>query len=173
MKKIVATPNETKTGFSIPSEYSKSMLKEWLKKYTRFEIVPIITETHKGRRYLEGAVIPSYCFFQYGIDPRDPQCDETRRYLFKRDFHYEIVTNRKGEPVRAPKSSKGQAMEILTLWTEWATENGCPVPSPDLYKLWRDKWAFDLRFPTYFDFLSFLKLEVDAMPSSETLSMLK
>lgn len=173
MRKIIATPNEAKTAFAIPSEYSKALLLDWFKKYNRFEIIPIITESTKGRGYLEGAVIPQYCKWQYDVNPKDPQKDETRRFLFKRDFHYEVVTDRSGKPVRAPRSSKGMANEILNTWTEWASENGCPIPNPELYKLWRDEWSMNPRFPYYFEFLEVLGVEVDAMPSKETLSVLE
>ncbi len=172
MRRIYAKPNNERTGFHIPSEYNKALLLEWFKKYKGFYIEPDIAESVKGRRYLEGAVIPEYCLFQYNIDPRDPNKSEQRRFLFKRDFNYEVVNDRDGNPVRAPISSKGIANEILNTWTEWATENGCKVPNPKLYKLWKNKYKIDARFPTFHDFLAFLKIDCDAMPSSETLSVL-
>lgn len=173
MRKVIAQPNETKRGFHFPSEYSRSLLLDWLKKYDKFEITPVIYDSYKSRRYLEGAVIPEYCRWQYNIDPRDPQRDEARRYLFKRDFNYEVITGKEGEPVRIPLSSKGKVREILEKFTEWASENGCKIPNPDLYKMWRDEWSMDLRFPTFHDFLTFLNLDCDAMPSRESLKILE
>jgi hypothetical protein len=164
---IIAIPNEKKTAFAIPSDHAKSMLLSWFHKYEKFKIEPITEETRKGRKYLEGAVVPSYCKWQYGIDPRDPEKDEARRYLFKRDFNYEIITDRDGKPVRMPKSSRGQANAILERFTEWASENGCPIPNPALFKLYRDKWSMDPRFSSYHDFLDQLDLAEDAMPSTE------
>lgn len=173
MKEITARANETKNGFTFPSEYSKALLLEWMKKYSKFKITPIDTETRKGRRYLEGAIIPEYCSFQYDIDPCELTKDEARRWLFKRDFNYNIIQDREGNPVRIPESSKGKANDLIQAWTQWATENGCKVPNPELYKLWRDKWKVDGRFPTFHEFLKFLKLDCDAMPSAETLKVLE
>jgi len=42
MQKITAIPNETKNGFTFPSEYNKATLLEWMKKYRLFEIKPIV-----------------------------------------------------------------------------------------------------------------------------------
>lgn len=170
--KMIAGPNDTANGFRL-SEYNSARLKEWMKKYKYFEIVPLIGDSPKGRRYLEGAVIPEYIYFQYGIDPRDQQRDEARRYLFKRDFNYEIIKDREGNPAKVPMSSVGKVKELLNEWTEWATENGCRIPNPELYKLYRDKWKVDVRFPTFHDFLTFLGLECDAMPSAQTLKKLE
>jgi len=173
MQKITAIPNETKNGFTFPSEYNKATLLEWMKKYRLFEIKPIVKESIQVRGYLEGGIIPAYCEWQYEIDPRERGRSEQRRFLFKRDFNYEVVNNRDGAPVRSPVSSRGIASQLATKYTEWASENGAPIPNPDLYKLWRDKYAIDERFHTFFEFLKFLNIECDAMPSSATLAKLK
>jgi hypothetical protein len=171
--KITLTPNEKRNGFSVPSEYNKGILGEWLKKYNSFKLEPDEEETRSSRGYLEGGVIPAYCEWQYGINARDLRRDTQRRNLFYTDFNFEIVANRNGDPVKSPVSSKGLSKHILGSFTRYAEENGCPIPNPALYKLWRDKWSMDFRFPTYFDFLDFLGLQVDAMPSQETLDKLK
>ena len=173
MKHLILKPNAARNGFTSPSDYAKAMLMEWMKEFDAFEITPVVPENIKKRRYLEGAVIGAYCKWQYGIDPRDPGLGEARRTLFKRDFHYEIVENRKGEPERIPASSRGKASAILDRWTKWAGENGCPIPNAELFKLYRDKWSQDIRFPSFHDFLAFLDLEVDAMPSDQTLKKLE
>jgi len=173
MEPITAIPNKEKTGFHFPSEYNRLRLLEWFQKFKTFHIVPADEETIKGRRYLEGAVIPAYCEWQYKINARNRGKDEQRRFLFKKDFNYEIIKDREGNPVRAPVSSKGLAAIISDTYTRWASENGAPIPNPKLFKLWRDKWKNDLRFPTFFEFLDFLELECDAMPSSETLAKLE
>jgi hypothetical protein len=173
MKPLYLGVNETRTAFKANSDYTKAQLTEWLKKYHSFEVKPVMSDTKKGRRYLEGAVIPAYCKWQYDIDPRQRGCDEARRTLFKRDFNYEVVANRAGEPVRIPLSSQGKVKELTDKYTAWAMENGAPVPNPDLYKLYRDKWSQDPRFDCYHDWLAFLGLEEDAMPSAETLAVLE
>lgn len=128
-------------------------------------------ESVASRGYLEGAVIPEYCRWQYGIDPRAKGMATQRRSLFKRDFNYEIVENRQGEPVRAEASSKGLAKEILGKYTRYCEENGCPIPNADLYKYWKDNYSMEKRFAHYFDWLEFLGLETDSMPSQQTLDM--
>jgi hypothetical protein len=170
--KIILTPNKDKTGFSVPSEYNKKVIADWVKTYKQFTLEPVVNESYKKRRYLEGAVIPAYCHWQYGIDPRDARKDEARRLLFKKDFHFEIGEDRAGNPVKIPTSSKGMAGQILEVFTRYAEENGCPIPNADLYKIWRDKWRIDIRFPTFFEFLDFLELQVDSMPSDTTLARL-
>lgn len=170
--KITLIPNENCNGFSVPSEYNKGILAQWLKKYRSFSLEPEVTETEESRGYLEGGVIPAYCEWQYGINARDPRRQEQRRQLFKQDFNYEIVKNRNGDPFKAILSSKGLAKQILTKYTRYAEENGAPIPNPALYKLWRDKWSQDFRFPSFFEFLDFLKIQCDAMPSNELLSKL-
>src|SRR5262249_26014207 len=158
-------PNKDRTAFHIPTDYARRQLLDWLKRFNQFSVSPVTRESTKGRRFLEGAVIVEYCWWQYGIDPREPNRDEERRFLFKRDFHYSIVKDRTGAPTRVPKSSLGQATAILRHYDRWAEENGGPRPNPDLYKLYRDEWKGDPRFGCFHDFLDFLGLECDAMPS--------
>jgi hypothetical protein len=172
MLKITCTANKDGTGFFFPSEYNRQTFFQWLKKYKKFAITPDNGESENSRGYLEGAIIPTYCKWQYGIDPRARGKNEQRRFLFKQDFNYEIVNDRKGNPVRSPVSSKGMATKINNTFTEWAEQNGCPIPNPSLFKLWRDKYSGDMRFEEFSDFLSFLELECDAMPSTQTLEKL-
>ena len=172
MLKITCQPNRERTGFYFPNEFNRQTFFQWLKKYKRFAIIPDDGESENSRGYLEGAIIPTYCKWQYGIDPRDRGRNEQRRFLFKQDFNYEIVKDRKGNPVRSPVSSKGLANQINNKYTEWAEQNGCPIPNPALFKLWRDKYSGDMRFEEFADFLSFLGIECDAMPSTQTLKKL-
>lgn len=170
--KIFAIPNKERNGFHIPNEYQKGQFFEWLKKYSRFEIVPVVTDTEKARGYLHGAVEPAWCEWQYGIDPREQGLGELRHFLFMRDFNYRIIKGRDGLPVKAPQSSKGKTAEILSTYTRYCEENGAPLPNPELYKTWRDQWRMDERFPTFKDWLLFLNIGQDAMPSAETLALL-
>lgn len=165
MQKITAIPNKTKNGFMIPSETNRNTFLDWLKKYKAFHISPVIEESVKSRGFMEGAIIPAYCEWQYGIDPREVGRSEQRRFLFKRDFCNEVVNDRNGNPVKSPVSSKGKASYLGVVYNKYAEENGAPVPNPELYKLWKNKYAIDDRFPTFFDFLDFLGLTCDSMPS--------
>jgi hypothetical protein len=131
------------------------------------------SETRASRGFLEGAVIPAYCKWQYNIDPKAKGKDEARRYLFKKDFNYEIVERRDGQPQRIPISTKGIVKQVLERFTRYAEENGCPIPNPALYKLYKQKYSMDYRFITYQHFLDFLGLEVDSMPSQQTFDVLE
>ncbi len=173
MRKIIAIPNKNKDGFFIPSEINRNTFLDWLKKYKTFHIFPADQESIKSRGYLEGAVIPAYCEWQYGINPKKIGLSEQRRFLFKRDFNSEIINDRNGNPIKAPISSKGKASYLVNVYTQYCYENGAPLPNPELYKLWRDRYAIDYRFPTFFDFLDFLDLQCDSMPSDQTLNKLK
>lgn len=173
-KIIYAIPNKQKTAFHIPSDWSRSLLLEWFKKYKKFKIIPDEEDTIKGRSYLEGAVRVAYCEWQYGIDPRKNENKNQCRFLFMRDFNYDIIEDREGNPIRVPKdTSKGRVKDITNNYTDWAVKNGAPVPNPELFKLYRDKYKNDLRFSSFYEFLDFLGLDCDAMPSEETLSKLK
>ncbi|MDQ0316389.1 hypothetical protein [Amorphus orientalis] len=171
--KIIAVPNDTRTGFRIPSEYSKALFLEWLKTHNAFEITPVVEDSKEGRGYLFGAVVPSYCHWQYGIDPREPGRSDQRKFLFMRDFNNEIVENRDGDPERIPLSSKGKVRQLNETYRFYADQNGAPMPNPELYKKWKAEWSMDPRFPTFHDWLAFLGIEEDAMPSAETLAPLQ
>lgn len=129
-------------------------------------------ESRASRGFLEGAVIPAYCEWQYNIPAKAKGYDDARRYIFKKDFNYEIVKSRLGTPQRIPLSTRGQAKVVLDKFTRYAQENGCPVPNVELYKLYKNNWSMDKRFPTFHHFLEFLDLQVDAMPSDQTLKVL-
>lgn len=173
MLKITAISNEKKNGLFFPSEYNRLTLLQWLKDGRTIVLTTDSEETTKGRRYLEGAIVPAYCEWQYKIDPRDRGKDEQRRILFKQDFHYELIEDRNGDPKRAVLSTRGEAGNVARKYTEWAQENGAPVPNAKLFKIYRDQWSIDPRFPTFYDFLSFLDLKCDSMPSNETMEKLK
>lgn len=164
----------TENGLRIPSEYNKARVKQMVKDGTTlFELTPRIRASRKQTGYLEAAVIPTYAQWQYGLNPRDPKNHETARNLFKQDFHYAVVKDRQGNPKKTMKSLKGCQAEVLNKYTEWASENGAPIPNENLYKTWRDEWSMDTRFSDYYDFLNFLGLEVDSMPSAEQMNKLK
>lgn len=148
-------------------------LSEWMKKYNLFKVEPVVKDNWKKRKYLEGGVVRAYCEWQYGIPARERGRDEQRRQLFKRDFHFDIVKNREGEPIRIPLSTVGEVSNILDRYSEWAAENGAPIPNESLFKLWRDQYGTDIRFETFYDWLDFLGIQCDTMPSDAILAKLK
>jgi hypothetical protein len=149
-------------------QYSQENPTQW------YTLTPQKRESKKMRGYLEGGIVPSYCKWQYDIDPRDrsSQTAETRRWLFKRDFNGEILKSRDGTPLSVPQSTKGVLFDVTQKYVDYATEHGAPIPNPELFKMWRDEYSMELRFKTFHDFLDFLGVECDAMPSPATLKKL-
>lgn len=164
----------TEKGLSIPSEYNKARVKQMVKDgVTLFGLRPRTRASKKQLGFLEGAVIPAYGEWQYGLDPRDPKNLKTARNLFKQDFHYEIVKDREGKPKKTTKSLKGCQEQVLEKYMDLASENGMPIPNTKLFLMWRDEYSTDFRFESFYDWLDFLGIEQDSMPSAETLAKLK
>lgn len=168
---LQAEPYKDSFKLSIPSEYNKIVIKEMVvdQEVRWFELIPRVRSSKSQRGYLEGAVIPTYCYWQYGIDPRKPNEDKVRD-LFKADFWYEIIKKRNGEPEKSLLSWRKRQTEVLDKYTTWAQENGAPVPNEKLYLLWRDTYSMDTRWNHYWDWLDYLGLEQDSMPSAETIN---
>ena len=164
-----AEPYKDSFKLTIPSEYNRNVVKDLVtnKKVTLFELTPRIRASKNQRGFLEGAVIPLYAKWQYQIDPRDTAKRKTARDLFKLDFNFEIVKSKTGEPQKVPLSLRKKQAEVLDRYTSWANENGAPIPSEKLYKMWRDEYSMDLLFQDYYDWLDKLELEEDSMPSQE------
>jgi hypothetical protein len=130
-------------------------------------------ETKASRGFLEGAVMPIYCEYKYNIPRSEKKKSNTRRYLFMKDFNFEVVTDKKGDPVKIPKeTSRGEAKDILDRFTEYAVREMCPIPNVELYNVWKKKYKMDYRFENYYAWLDFLGIEVDSMPSDEVFKKL-
>ena len=162
---------EVKDGhLTIPSEYNRLKVKELIKDgITLFEMSPRVRASRKQQHFLEAAVIPAWGQYQYGINPRDPEKREIARTLFKQDWNYTIVKDKDGKPRRVAQSLKNKHREVLERYSDSAPENGFPMPNNELYLLWRDTYSMELKFSDYYDWLDFLGLDVDSMPSSELL----
>jgi hypothetical protein len=157
----------------IPSEYNRLRVKDMVAKGTKlFELTPRIRGSKEQRGYLEGAVIPSYAKWQYSLNPRNPKTAKVARNLFKQDFWYTVIKNRHGNPKKTLKSLLGSHAEALNIYTEWASENGAPIPNESLYKRWRDEWSSDFQWQNYYDWLDFLGISEDSMPTEETFKKL-
>lgn len=167
MLKIIAQPNKEQTAFFIPSAHNKALLLSWLKKYKYFEIIPRTNRSRKAQAFLEAAVIPAWGKFNYGLDPRVEENIAKARELFKQDFHYAIVKDKKGNPKRIGLSLKDEHNAVLEKYSDYAEANGAPLPNPELFKIYRDKYSGDFRWENYYDWLDAIKLEVDSMPTRE------
>lgn|SRR3990167_227133 len=173
MRKITAELNEAGTGITITSEYNRAVLKDWCKEYKYFDITPKAKKSRKRQAFLEAAVIPCWGKHQYGLDPRKPKDVEIARILFKQDFHYDIIKDRDGNPRKIMKSLAGHHEAVLEAYTEYAEQNGAPIPNVELYKKYIDEYSFEFKWSNYWDWLDALGLECDAMPSREAFDVLK
>ena len=89
MTHLIAKANQQKNGLVFASDYSRGLFLSWLKKYGAVEIQPVVKESKNSRGYLEGAVVPAYCQWQYGIDARARGKGGQKRFLFKTDFNHQ------------------------------------------------------------------------------------
>lgn len=155
-------------AISFGSAYNKARFLAYAKSNPKhkYRIEPMVRDSLKQRRYLEGAVVPEYAKFQYNINPRDKDMRDIARGLFMRDFNHLIVSDREGKPSLVAKSSIGEVNEITEKYCEWAVENGGKIPNTALFKEWRDKYYSIGRWETFHDFLEYLGLDCDAMPAN-------
>lgn len=171
MQKILV--EATENGLQIPSEYNRALIKQMVKDgVTLFELRPRKIASKNQQGFLEGAVVYSYCKYQYNLDPRDPKTKEVARDLFKQDWWYDVIKDKNGKPKKVLKSWSGEQAAVLDKYNEAAPEIGAPLPNPELYKLWDNEYSMDLRWNSFWDWLLELGIEEDAMPSRETLSKL-
>ena len=172
MQKILI--EATEKALRIPSEYNRAKVKELVKEGVKlFELTPRVRASRKQQGYLEGAVIPAYGKWQYGLDPRVPENAKTARDAFKLDFHYTVIKDRNGKPKKVAKSLRNTHREALDKYTDLASENGMPIPNEQLSKTYRDEYSMCPEWANYYDWLDFLGLEEDSMPSAETFDKLK
>lgn len=106
------------------------------------KITPLLPESNKQRRFLEGAVIPLATFYQEGLDHQNSDdCHRVREWL-KLEFNSEMVRVN-GFGNRIAKSTKGRdaLQPFLERVIEWLQENYAPPPeaiNPEEYKVWHD-----------------------------------
>lgn len=106
------------------------------------KIVPLLPESNKQRRFLEGAVIPLVTFYQEGMDHRNSDDCATVREWLKLEFNAESVRIA-GKYQKIPKSTRGRGAlnAFLEQVVEWVQDSyGPPAEAldPAGFKLWRD-----------------------------------
>lgn len=133
----------------------------------RLTIAPVLPESNKLRRYLEGAVIPLVAFYQEGMDHRNGEdCRRVREWL-KAEFNGEMVSIA-GKVRLVAKTTKGRESlnPFVDRVIEWLVENYRPpmeALDPEKYKYWKDTLYPYGGPPNYIDYLVETRLlrEVD------------
>jgi hypothetical protein len=107
-----------------------------------WKLSPVLPESNKQRRYLEGAIIPLITYYQDGLDHRNADdCRKVREWL-KEEFNGELVEIG-GKAHRIAKSTKGREalVAFLERVVDWLVENYQPPAQaldPESFKEWRD-----------------------------------
>ncbi len=107
-----------------------------------WKLTPVLPESNKQRRFLEGAVLPLIAYYQEGFDHRKPEDVRKVRDWMKEEFSGEMVVIG-GKAHLVPRSTKGR--EALQAFLErvlgWLQENYDPpveALDPARFKEWRD-----------------------------------
>ena len=161
--KFIAKITE-KGGLQFDSNFQRNFFHDWTNKNVgkRVEIVPILPESGKQRRWFEGAVVPLITYYQEGYDHHATEDKRMVREWLKVEFNGDFM-DIKGIVHKVAKSTKNKLNEgFLERVLEWIQENYAPPAealSPAKYKHWRD-----VVFPSgeghdnYIDYLIELKI---------------
>jgi hypothetical protein len=106
------------------------------------KITPVLPESNKQRRFLEGGLIPLVAYYQEGMDHRNADDRASVREWLKTEFNGHMVLIA-GEAHKVPKSTRGR--EVLNRFVEdvvaWLQDNYSPPAQalePASFKQWRD-----------------------------------
>lgn len=107
-----------------------------------WRLAPILPESNKQRRYLEGAVIPLVTYYQEGMDHHSHEDIRTVREWLKEEFNGQMVVIG-GKAHLIAKSTKGRdaLQPFLELVVGWLQDNYAPpaeATDPNEFKRWRD-----------------------------------
>ena len=126
------------------NEYTAARFRQHLKENDgmRYQVRPMLPESKNMRGYLEGGLIPMFCYFQENLDHRNPEHhDYAREYLKEHLNGLPVVID--GRSVIVGGSTKGR--DALTKFVERVSDMlvddyGCPREAidPEAYKNWRD-----------------------------------
>jgi len=151
-------------GIIFTSDYTRTQFLDYCKKNAgKFvEIIPREKISKNKRRFFEGAIVPTYCWWHEKLDHRNRQHREMVREMFKVEFNGTWIKGIWDEPRKIPQStarlSNAQFAEFIERVLAYFDENGIPRPDPALYKKWEDT---ALTSDDYFDWLEENNLRPD------------
>lgn len=145
---------------SLGNANNRERVRLWCEKNegARVELVPILPESGKLRRFFEGAVVPLVAFYQEGLDHRDGHDLQNVREWLKIEFNGEIVEMH-GRAHKIGKSTKGRALQgFVERVIDWVVEQYAPpmeALDPKKWKRWRDEvYSMPGSPDTYIDYLT-------------------
>ena len=121
-------------------------------------ITPVLPESGKQRRYLEGAIIPLVTYYQEGMDHHSSDDRAKVREWLKTEFNCELI-NIGGKVHAVPQSTKGREAlnRFLEQVVDWLVENYQPPAEaldPERYKVWDQTIrSFESGPDNYIDYL--------------------
>jgi len=131
------------------NEYTKVHFKNFLKdnEGMRFEMVPLIPESNKMRRWFEGGLVSLITYYQEGMSHRNAEDKRKVREFLKAEFNGEVIVIN-GEKRKIAKTTKGRPE--LNLFVErvvdWLVENYAPPPEALDTKKYQDWYDTILPF---------------------------
>lgn len=153
---------------SFGTDYNRARYMDWMKKNVgKFGTVePREKITKEARGYFEGALCPSYVAWMKG-DPHNKNEVEVAREIFKIEFNSTVINDLHGNPVKVAlstaKLSRDQFRgEFVAKIVEYFVENGIPVPNPELYKTWNNRWRDKYPLYSFWQFLERFDISCDS-----------
>lgn len=151
-------------GLEFKSDYHQALFKDFLKENvgTMLDI-----KLHSGelsteqRGYFEGAIVPAVAEFQ------NMEIEEARE-LLKKEFNGRYIFDTKGKAhkvgISTTKLNKKAFSEFLERIIQWMSENGVPIPDPELFKEFKDLalWKDDEVPEKYKQFIKKPKIKKNA-----------
>lgn len=160
--------NDGKPAMSFGEHGNDIPFRTWMRKNIgKFgTIEPRDKITKEARGYFEGALVPSYIQWT-DKDPNNRDEQENIRELFKLEFNGMVIDGLDGTPKKVGRSTAKLSQlefreDFVAKIVEYFVENNIPVPNPDLYKKWKDKWSHDDPLSTFWQFLKKYNIKCDA-----------
>lgn len=153
-------------AMSFGTDFGRARYMDWLSKNVgKFgTIEPREKISKEARGYFEGALCPAYLKWAKK-NPHDRDNLETIREIFKIEFNGKVV-NFRGKPMQIAKSTSRLSRQefrdnFIAKIVEYFVENGIPVPNPELYKTWNNKWRDKYPLYSFWEFLEHFHIRCD------------
>jgi hypothetical protein len=136
---------KSEEGKFFMNDYMGAMFRQHLKdnKGMRYKITPILPESKNMRGYLEGGLLPMFCYFQDDLDHRNPDHIVWAREFLKKQLNGEThIIKGRAEVVGGSTKGSERLNRFVEKVVDMLTDDyGCPMEAinPEAYKKWRDE----------------------------------